>query len=410
MKDYHVYVHIPYCKGRCPYCYFTAKFDKREMCNLKNLEPYVNSLVQDIQLTSFPNENIKTLVFGGGTPSLLDSKNLKKILNAIKNKVGEEIYSNMDFKAYEVSPDTATEETLLLFRKEGFNRISIGVQSFIDDELKNLGRPYGVKEIDIALKNIQKCNYDLMNIDLLVGVPGQSKASVLESVKQAITYKPEHISISLFYEGYPGGRNFVERCIKNGHKEFSYQEKIDMYTDVCNYLIDEGYIRLDNTVFSLPDYIFSYEKDAICETKPLLAFGPGSAGYWKGKVRYTPPYIDRYIEKPLAETKDITIEDNSFAIIWGHLNAYGYIDIKTVNKFFGTDFKTIMSIDKDVNQLITTLCNDNIVKYEDNIYYEIKKECVDKAILVMHYIRDGWGYKLDTAPKEIQIEGEAIYE
>ena len=398
--DYDLYVHIPYCKRRCAYCYFTAKFKKDEMCNLSNIDRYTQALRKEILTTDFPKDKIKTLVFGGGTPSLLEKDNLDIILNAIKSKIGMERFNDMNFKAYEVSPDTADLEKLNMFRQSGFNRISIGVQSFDNKVLKLLGRPYEEKDINKAIENIKKCNYDLVNIDLLIGVPGQDRESIIDSVRKAIAFNVEHISISLYYSEYPGGKLYVEKCKKSGYSILQLEDKMNVYQEVCDILIECGYARIDNTVFSKSSQIFDYEKDAICETKELLAFGPGSAGFWKGKIRFTPPYIDKYINNPHAEYKNITIKENAFSIIWGHLNAYGFVNSEDVYKYFNTTMTEIMKVDKDVKKLIETLCENKIVEYEEDKSYKIKDNKTNEAILVMHAIRDGWGYKLDTAPKK----------
>lgn len=397
MTNFHIYCHIPYCKKRCKYCYFTAKFKEEEMTSLKKMDVYVNSLVKDILQTDIPEGRLQSIVFGGGTPSLLNKEQLNQIIDAIHSKLTEDTLKSLNYMAYEVSPDTASYQVLQNFREAGFNRISIGVQSFDNQELRILGRPYTGEKIKAAMANIRALDYDLVNIDLLIATPGQTKESIINSVKEAIELRPEHLSISLFYKSYPGGRDFVENCIKEGYKILDFEEKIEVYEEVCNMIREGGYTRVDNTVFSLPGYIYGYEQDSICGTQSVLAFGPGSSGYWNGAIRYTPPEISKYIEVPESTYKPLSVETNAFATIWGHLNAYGHIREEEIQENFNLSVQQIIEQDKTINTLITNLKKYDLIESPDKMY-KIKEAGIDKAIVIMHNIKDDWGYQLITAP------------
>lgn len=397
----HIYCHIPYCKRRCRYCYFTAKFKQQEMTNLSNIDKYVDAIVQDINETDIPDIELQSIVFGGGTPSLLNKDQLKKILDAIHNKLTQRAMKTLKYMAYEVSPDTASYSVLKNFRDAGFNRISIGVQSFDNNELKILGRPYTGQKVQAVMDDIRSLNYNLINVDLLLAIPGQTKKTIINSVRKAIAMKPEHLSVSLFYKSYPGGKEFVEDCKKQGYKIIDLDKKIEVYKEICDMIRNAGYIRVDNTVFSLPGYIYEYEKDSICGTESVLAFGPGSSGYWNGSIRYTPPNIDKYIVKPSSTYKDISVKTNAFATIWGHLNAFGYIKEDEIIKNFNLTIKQIVEQDDSVKRLISSLEKYDLFE-EHNNSYNIKENLIDKAIVVMHSIKDDWGYKLITAPDNIE--------
>ncbi|MEF2966639.1 radical SAM protein [Paenibacillus sp. M1] len=400
IERYHIYCHIPFCKKRCPYCYFTAKFSEEEMINLDAMDEYVKAMKADIEKADFPDAVVTSIVCGGGTPSLLNERQLDTIIDAIRSKLPPDRFNGMEFMAYEVSPDTASEATLITFRNKGFNRVSIGAQSFVDEELKLLGRPYTREMIVKAAELVRKVNYDMLNIDLLIGIPGQTHDSVIQSIKDTVTIKPEHISVSLFYSSYPGGKEFVQKCEKRGKLIPYLSDKIQIYEDVCRILMDNGYVRVDNTVFSLPDYVFPYEKDAISETEPVLAFGPGSAGYWdNNRVRFTPPYINKYIEAPASVEEEITVDNYAFTIVWGHLNAYGKIEENVLEEKLGFNFEEVMRLEKDVNILLSVLIQENLVFRQDSAYI-LRPETLNRAIVLMHYIRDGWGYKLITAPEQ----------
>lgn len=405
MLNFHIYCHIPYCKKRCKYCYFTAKYREEEMICIKNMDAYVNSLVKDITQTYIPEGRLQSIVFGGGTPSLLNKEQLNRIIEAIYRKLTEDTLKALKYMAYEVSPDTASYKVLQNFREAGFNRISIGVQSFDDNELRIMGRPYNRIKIKEVMSNIRTLNYDLVNIDLLIAIPGQTKESIISSVKEAIKLRPEHLSISLFYKSYPGGMEFVESCSEKGYKILGFEEKVEAYEEICNMIREAGYIRVDNTVFSLPGYVFEYEKDSISGTQSVLAFGPGSSGYWNGVIRYTPPEINKYIEIPRSICKEISVQTNAFATIWGQFNAYGYIDEKEIKKNFNFSTQQIIEQDEDVNRLITSLRQYDLIENSEKMY-KIKETRIDKAIVIMHSIKDDWGYQLITAHADKENNNE----
>jgi Coproporphyrinogen III oxidase and related Fe-S oxidoreductases len=409
LLKYHIYCHIPFCKKRCRYCYFTAKYDEGEVTNLKKLDNYVLSFVQDILNTDIPKGEVQTIVFGGGTPSLLSKEQLDMIMGALHSKLSEESLKKTKYMAYEVSPDTASYETLSNFRNHGFNRISIGIQSFDDKELRIIGRPYNKDIIIEAFQNIRKLKYNLINIDLLVGTPGQTRESVINSVRETIKLRPEHISISLFYKSYPGGSEFVNDCLERGYSIFSLDEKMEVYEQICREINESGYQRVDNTVFSLPGYNFDYEKDSISGTESVLAFGPGSSGYWQSSIRYTPPEIQKYIDKPESVCKEFSIETNAYATIWGHLNAYGYIKEEEIRKNFNYSIEHIIESDESVNKLITDLKDYGFLNYSESIY-SLKKETLNSAIVLMQHNKDEWGYRLITAPKKKKEEEQWIKE
>lgn len=405
MNTYHIYCHIPFCKKRCKYCYFTAKYDEKEITSLNRLNEYVEALVNDIDKTDIPDWQLQSIVFGGGTPSLLNKEQLDKIMEKIKSKVGKNKVEQLDYIAYEVSPDTATFQTLKNFRDNGFNRISIGVQSFDDEVLRILGRPYGKKHIVDAMKNIRELKYDLVNIDLLIGTPRQTAESILNSVEETINLKPEHISVSLFYKSYPGGYLFVEEQQKRGNYIIGLEERMDVYEKVCNMLKDNGYVRVDNTVFSLPGFEYSYEQDSISGTKSVLAFGPGSSGYWNNKIRYTPPYIDKYIKNQESVNEEISIKTNAYATVWGHLNAYASINNDEIEKNFNMSIFELIESDNSISKMIDLLRKYDCIKNDPNTI-SLNRDKINKAIVIMHYDKDERGYKLITAPDNVKKQYE----
>jgi oxygen-independent coproporphyrinogen-3 oxidase len=368
----------------------------------KYLEKYTCALCNDIENTHFPVGDITSVVFGGGTPSLLSKKQFVEIMNTLRKKAGTQLRACESY-AYEMSPSTMNKSMLNCLNEHGFNRISIGIQSFIDDELKLLGRQYaGDCAID-ACRRILALDYDCVNIDLLIGFPGQSTSSLLSSLRTAIDLKPQHISINLFYKSYPGGDGYIESCAAKGKILPSLSKKILLYKKANDELASSGYEQLDNTVYTQKGYKFDYEKEAVGEAVPVLSFGPGSAGYWNNAMRYTPPEIESYLDVPKARTEELSIDKHAFATVWGQLNVYHVIKDDLTLKMFGMTLSDMRMLNADIDTLLGRLVDADMA-VDDGSSVGLKNDKVVDAIVLMHHIRDNWGYRLVTAPRNIEEE------
>lgn len=188
MNPLSVYLHIPFCLKKCQYCDF-ASFTPRG----NQMEEYLEALKNEIELYRplLSQREIKTVYFGGGTPSLLPSKKLISLLNLILPRGNEgEVEVTL-----EANPGTTNLENLQELKEGGFNRISIGIQSFKDEELSFLGRVHSSQEGEEAFRNVRKAGFKNINLDLIYGIPGQSLGDFLYSLNRAISLNPEHISL-----------------------------------------------------------------------------------------------------------------------------------------------------------------------------------------------------------------------
>ncbi len=175
-----IYIHIPFCVRKCNYCAFNSK-----VSNGEEISAYVDALISEIKNSAV--KNFSTLYFGGGTPTLLKISQLEKILDELKISDAAEI-------TIEANPGTVDEIYLKNLRELGFNRLSLGVQSFNDDLLKILGRIHDSKT---ALETIQTAKkfFDNVSVDLMYGLPRQTLADVQNAVKIAVAQDVQHISI-----------------------------------------------------------------------------------------------------------------------------------------------------------------------------------------------------------------------
>ena len=183
-KNIGIYVHFPFCKRKCAYCDFVS------FPNLELESEYVSLLIDEISSSDVKGK-ISTVYFGGGTPSVLDAENIEKVLSALKN------LSNAEFcpteLTIEANPESLTYEKALFYKKIGFNRISIGVQSFDDSVLKICERLHNAETALNAVK-IATDIFDNVSCDLIVGLPGQSVDVLTESIEILNKFNVKHVS------------------------------------------------------------------------------------------------------------------------------------------------------------------------------------------------------------------------
>ena len=183
-----IYVHIPFCKKRCTYCdfHFSTTFSKYR-------DELIEAICLELKLRAaeLHNESVQTLYFGGGTPSLLTTDELKSILQTVR--------SNYQLKedaelTLEVNPDDATEEHLLAWKQLGINRLSIGLQSFQEYDLTWMNRTHSTEQGEMAVRLAQHIGYDNISIDLIYGLPNLTNEQWLEHLEKALRLNVQHIS------------------------------------------------------------------------------------------------------------------------------------------------------------------------------------------------------------------------
>jgi len=184
-----IYIHIPFCKKRCAYCDFFSTV------RLAEKERYIDALCREIEYRCgyLQNQPIETLYFGGGTPSLLSAQDFEKIFYALIISFGQR-YSRVKEITVEANPDDISPEYIKVLRDLPINRISLGVQSFCDRELRMLNRRHNANSALNAVRLLQNAGYKNISIDLMYGLPGQTADSWKKTLEQAITTGVQHIS------------------------------------------------------------------------------------------------------------------------------------------------------------------------------------------------------------------------
>lgn len=192
-KPFSLYVHVPYCSKRCGYCDFNT-YTPSELDREDQIESWLNSAVKEIELARRVLKEeltIDTIFFGGGTPSLLDSNTVDNFIQSVKSnfklKPGLEI-------TIEANPDSITEEKSQRWLNSGINRVSIGMQSSTKEVLKKLDRTHNPDNVSYSVDILKKSGFDNFSLDLIYGTPGESLNDWENSLKEAISLNPPHIS------------------------------------------------------------------------------------------------------------------------------------------------------------------------------------------------------------------------
>ena len=269
-----LYIHIPFCLRKCSYCDFLSgpqTSDQRER--------YVKALIREIrnQEDCPLGTPADTVFFGGGTPSVLSEDQIIDILQALR----ETFFILADAEiSLEMNPGTADEKKLSALKKAGINRLSMGVQSMHDEELRLLGRIHTAKEAGEAFEMARAAGFDNINIDLMSALPGQSFETWTDTLRQAAAWRPEHISAySLIIEpGTPFSALYREGKLPPLPDEETDRK---MYHFTREFLAQYGYERYEISNYALPGRQCRHNS-GYWTGHPYLGFGIGAASYVNG--------------------------------------------------------------------------------------------------------------------------------
>jgi oxygen-independent coproporphyrinogen-3 oxidase len=283
-RSFHAYVHIPFCTVKCGYCDFNT-YTSSELGTLKQSD-FAATLVGEIGLSAsilqqsdVLSRKLKSVFFGGGTPSLLPAADLISILNSLETEFGFQENAEITFEA---NPDSVTKESLASLREAGFNRISIGMQSAVPDVLKTLERTHNPENVAIAV-NIAKSLGYRTSLDLIFGAPGETLSQWEQTIRQVIELDPGHLSAySLIVE--PGTK--LARQINSGElAEPDEDLQADKYELADKLLAEAGYSWYEISNWSKTEDLKSNHNLAYWSGQDWWGYGPGAHSHL-GSVRW----------------------------------------------------------------------------------------------------------------------------
>ena len=236
-----LYLHVPFCVRKCNYCDFCSF----NMSSVDWRDEYIDRLCEEILSYKGKEIKINSIFFGGGTPSLLTAEEFERIVSTIRSTFC--VLPDTEFTV-EANPRTLDKQKLSAFVKHGVNRLSIGLQSVHENELKILGRIHNYEEFCDSYNLARQCGIDNINVDLMYGIPEQTMDSFRETLATILALKPEHISLyGLILEE---GTLFFE---KQGDLNLPCEDlECDMYYLACDMLRDNGYSHYEISNYALP--------------------------------------------------------------------------------------------------------------------------------------------------------------
>lgn len=315
-----IYVHIPFCHRACPYCdfYFLTNVDRQDA--------YVEALVKEIKGRRAGVEEIETVYFGGGTPSILSPKNLEKVVRQIRESY--EVEPELEF-TLEANPEDLIPEKLKLWTELGVNRLSVGVQSTNPNRLELLGRNHSVQQAMEGIEAARSAGIERLNLDLIFAT-GRDE-SLAEELEQFIALKPSHISAYglTVEEGTPLARNVEkERRSLVEEDEFGRQFKA-----IHESLVAAGYDHYEISNYGLAGQR-SLHNWSYWNGVPYLGFGPAAHSFDGTKRRWNEASLKDYLENPSFEEEVLTETDRFNEIIMTSLRQAKGLDLYRMEEEF----------------------------------------------------------------------------
>lgn len=324
------YIHIPFCKSKCHYCSFVS-FDSIEL-----KREYLDALKKQIA-EEYKNEELNTLYFGGGTPSLLAVDEFAELISLFKLEDNAEI-------TVEVNPDSVDFEYLTGLKNLGVNRLSIGAQTFDDDILKSIGRRHNSAQIKTAVDCAQKAGFENISLDFIYGLPNQALKDFVSDLEQAVKLGVQHISLY--------GLKIDEGCYfyKNQPENIADSDmQADMYLKAIEVLTQNGFEHYEISNFSKNGFESKHNLN-YWEGDTYYGFGCAASGY-ENNIRYTnESELKKYIQNPLKKEFEQKISEQERleeAVFLGLRKITG-INIEEINQKFKIDFnqKYVKILDK----------------------------------------------------------------
>ncbi len=292
MNPLGIYLHIPYCLHKCGYCDFNSHPENRE-----ESEIYVSALLLEIDhyAPRLAGKRVSTIFFGGGTPTILPPASLDEILGRVKSLFN--LSSDCEI-TIEANPATVKQETLAKIRSSGFNRISIGVQSFDADELKLLERVHNEEEIHTTIDRARLAGFDNLSIDLMFGLPGQSPEKWKSHLQQALKKQPNHISAySLTIEPATSFFKLHERGLLILPPE---DTQLEMFQTTIETMQSAGYEQYEISNYARPGFQSRHNLN-YWDNGEYLGLGAGASSYLSAERFKNTNLPSRYIREVQAE-------------------------------------------------------------------------------------------------------------
>ncbi len=302
LHTFSLYLHIPYCERKCGYCDFNSHAIKGEQP-----EDYPAAILKEMEWAgkSVPaNQKATTIFFGGGTPTSLPPEDLANILDGCRRFFN--VTDNAEI-TLEANPGTITPGYFVHVKKAGFNRVSIGAQSFLPHELELLERIHGPEAIGQTVEQAKEEGFDNVSVDLMFALPDQSLDDWDYSLKQAIQLHPNHISAyNLTFEPKTAFYSYLESGKLTPPDD---EQQLTLFKHTLKTMAEASYIQYEISNYSKPGKECRHNIN-YWQNGNYIGLGAGASGYWNGKRKKNINSPAKYIEQTLKTGQAVDFEEN----------------------------------------------------------------------------------------------------
>jgi oxygen-independent coproporphyrinogen-3 oxidase len=352
-----IYIHVPFCKQACHYCDFHFS------TSLKNKKPLIAAILKELELrkTYLPNDNIDTIYFGGGTPSLLDTDEIQQILSKIKALF--EVAHNAEI-TLEANPDDLTIPKIKSLKAAGINRLSIGIQSFYDEDLSDMNRAHNANEAKVVVQNCLNQGFEHLSIDLIYGGTTLSDEHWMHNLETAFNSGINHLSAySLTVEPKTALSSFIAK----GKKAPLEDEKSIRHFEILKSMAKEhGFEHYEISNLAKPGH-YSTHNTNYWKGEPYLGVGPsahsfdGNSRQWN--VRNNAQYIKLVAEKGFYfEQEQLSSSDQYNEYIMTALRTTWGVDFNRIQERFGAEL--LSYLEEQIKQISNNLIEETAIGFK----------------------------------------------
>lgn len=325
-----VYVHIPFCVHKCAYCDFASY----QIYNDHIMTDYARRLVEEISAwtPALPVSPTATVYFGGGTPSVLPLEDLAAIVTALKERG---FWQHPAEATLEANPGTVDRERLRFYRQMGFDRLSLGIQSFQPEELAAMGRIHTAEQAEEAIALAREAGFRRISGDLIYGYPGQTVETVRDSLERLLDTGVDHVSV---YGLTVEEGTLLAKQVREGKALLPSEDASGtMYDFLMEALPQAGYHRYEISNFARPGQE-SRHNQVYWHYDPYMAFGAAACRF-DGKIRETNPRnLQAYLQGAPPEREILTCEDRRAELVFMNLRTVKGLSLEEFTQRTAEDF------------------------------------------------------------------------
>ena len=332
-----IYIHIPFCKSKCSYCDFYS------VAHSSKKSSFIEALLREIEhkKLQLADNKIRTIYFGGGTPSQLNPKDIVLILDEIRKNYN---IKHLEEITFEANPEDLNVDYLQALIDAGINRLSIGIQSLDDELLKFLRRRHSAKDAVLSVENARKVGFKNISIDLIYGIPGLSNQLWNNTLHSALDIGVEHFSA--YHLGIEPKTLLYKQLTQGDFNVLDDDISFRQYCDLVEISGQRGVLQYEISNFAKTGFMSKHNSSYWNRTE-YLGFGPSAHSFYDNKRSYNIASISEYCEKVVSnkdyfETETLTKSNVLNEIIMLSLRTVEGLNLSSIEKSFGSEHSNLI--------------------------------------------------------------------